>query len=131
MSEFLPPIKDRSTDELLNIVGNPDGWNKKAVNLAKNELIQRNIPTKKVETASYLIQKRKRLEVKAIANEGYHICDFILTPFPTLFELIFAWELKKDGRFKKARQQKYFRLTLLVLLIGRVTYLYIKNQILV
>ncbi len=131
MSEFIPPIKDRSTDELLTIVGNPDGWNKKAVLLAKKELEIRNIPTKKIETARYLSKKRKTLEAKAIANEGYDICDFILRPVPTLFELLFAWELKKDGRLKKAKQQKFFRIILLLIVVGRLAYLYIKNQILI
>ena len=123
--DFTPPIKSRTTDELLRIVGAPDKWNPKAVHLANNELINRKVESKKIETAKYLARKRDRVEKKKLANESYHVCDFILAPIPTLFEIIFSWELKKDGFDRKAKQQKYFRIAIGVLVIVIFTLSYI------
>lgn len=130
MSEFSPPIKTRSTDELLTIVGNPEGWNPKAIKLAKEELYSRKIPQKKITTAMYLAKKRQKLEIKILANKGYSIFDFLFRPFATTFMLLFSWEFKKDGLLKKARQQKYFRLVVLLIILIYVIYIYIKNQVL-
>ena len=52
------------------------------------------------------------------ANESYHVCDFILNPLPTLVEIIFSWELKKDGFPRKARQQKYFRIVIGIIILS-------------
>ncbi|MDT0622023.1 hypothetical protein [Croceitalea vernalis] len=120
--DFTPPIKSRTTDELLKIAGDPDKWNPKAVLLANNELIIRNISPKKIDTAKYLSKKRARIEKKKMANESYHICDFILSPFPTLFEIIFSWELRKDGFDRKARQQKYFRIIIGLIVLLCILY---------
>jgi len=38
IDEFKPPIKERTTEELLLIVGSEKEWNPKAVLLANNEL---------------------------------------------------------------------------------------------
>ena len=123
--EFTPPIKERKTDELLEIVGAPDKWNPKAVRFAKDELIERKVDPKKIETAKYLSKKRGKIEKKIKANESYHVCDFILNPLPTLFEIIFSWELKKDGFSRKARQQKYFRIVIGIITIICIGYFYI------
>ncbi len=123
--EFTPPIKSRSTDELLEIVGAHDIWNPKAVLLAHNELINRNIELKKIDTAKYLSKKRDRIEKQKLAKESYDVCDFILRPIPTLLEIIFAWELKKDGFDRKARQQKYFRTVIGLAIIISIAYSYL------
>ena len=123
--EFTPPIKERTTEQLLEIAGSPDKWNPKAVRLANNELITRKVEPKKIETAKYLSKKRDKVEKKIKANESYHICDFILNPFPTLFEIIFSWELKKDGFPRKARQQKYFRIAIGIIVLICIGYSYI------
>ena len=75
--EFKPPIKERTTEELLKIVGAPEKWNSKAVRLATNELSNRKVETKKIETAKYLSRKRDKIDKQIKANEGYHVCDFI------------------------------------------------------
>jgi hypothetical protein len=123
--KFTPPIKERKIEELLEIVGAPDKWNPKAVRLAKNELIARKVDLKKIETARYLSKKRDKVEKKIKVNESYHVCDFILNPFPTLFEIIFSWELKKDGFPRKARQQKYFRIVIGIITLICIGYTYI------
>ena len=117
IDEFIPPIKERTTDDLLKIVGAPEKWNQRAVHLANNELINRKIEPKKIKTAKYLSKKRERIDERIKANESYHFCDFIFDPFWTLFEIIFSWELKKDGFTRKAEQQKYFRIGIGVLIL--------------
>jgi hypothetical protein len=47
--EFSPPIKERTTGQLLKIVAAPEKWNPKAVSLAKIELQERKIGAEKVE----------------------------------------------------------------------------------
>ncbi|SFU39884.1 hypothetical protein SAMN05216480_102250 [Pustulibacterium marinum] len=115
--EFIPPIKERTTDDLLKIVGAPDKWNPRAVFLANNELINRKVEPKKIQTAKYLSKKREKVEERIKANESYQFCDFFFNPFWTLFEIIFSWELKKDGFIRKAKQQKYFRIGIGILIL--------------
>jgi hypothetical protein len=81
--EFTPPIKERTTEELLKVVGAPEKWNPNAVRLASNELTNRKVEPKKIETAKYLSKKRDKIQQKIKANESYHVCDFILNPFWT------------------------------------------------
>lgn len=115
--EFTPPIKERTTEQLLKIVAAPEKWNPKAVSLAKIELQERKIGTEKVEQTKYLLKKRGKFEDLKKAKEGYHFCDFIFNPWWTLFEIIFSWELKKDGYIRKSKQQKYFRIAILILIL--------------
>lgn len=116
IDDFKPQIKTRTTAELLEIVGAEDKWNSKAVRLAYSELTLRKVENKRIETAKYLNKKKERLEEKEKSNEGYSLLDFIFAPFFTLIEILFSWELKKDGFQRKAKQQKYFRITLLILI---------------
>lgn len=122
--EFTPPIKERTTEELLKIVGAPDKWNPKAVQLATYELTNRKVEPKKIETAKYLSKKKDKIAKRIKANESYHICDFIAHPFWTLFEIMFSWELEKDGFPRKARQQKYFRIAIGIIIFSCVIYSY-------
>lgn len=122
--EFTPPIKDRKTNELLSIVGASEDWNPLAVRLANQELINRKVEPEKIETAKYLSKKRVEIEKRIKANESYHVCEFILNPLPTLFEIIFSWELKKDGFTRKAIQQKYFRIVFGIIILGSTIYSY-------
>lgn len=128
IDDFKPPIKERTTDELLEIVGAPNKWNPEAVRLASNELIERKVEPKKIKTAKYLSNKREKVSKRVKANESYHLCDFILNLFPTLFEILFSWELNKDGFSRKARQQKYFRITILILVLVSIGYSYFKKE---
>jgi len=125
-SDFYPPIKDRTEDQLLEIVGAPEKWNAKLVQLANNELIARKVNPKKIETAKYLAEKKDKTEKQRKANKGYHLLDFINDPISNLIEILFSWELKKDGYPRKAKQQKYFRLTILILLVILIGYSILK-----
>jgi len=118
--DFIPPIRERTTEELLKIVGSSNKWNSKAVQLAIDELINRKVEPKKIETAKYLSKKREKLQENLKARESYQLCDFIFKPVSTIFVLLFSWELKKDGYLRKAKQQKYFRIV-----FGIIIFVYI------
>src|SRR5690606_20728437 len=101
IDNFKPPIKSRTTEELLNIVGSPKKWNRDALSLAKYELANRNVDTSEIEHAIKLAQDIEEEERLRKANKSYQISDFLLKPKKTLLELLFTWELKKDGYILK------------------------------
>jgi hypothetical protein len=117
IDNFKPPIKTRSTQELLNIVGSPKKWNRDALYLAKYELKNRNIDTSEIDYAIELANEQEEEEVLKKANKSYQITDFFLKPKKTIFELLFTWELKKDGYLLKAKQQNTFRVTLVIVIL--------------
>lgn len=123
--KFTPPIKERTTKELLEIVGASDKWNPKAVLLADNELLSRKVSPKRIKTAKYLAKKKDRIEQSKKAGESYHTCDFIFYPISTLLEIVFSWELKKDGFFRKAKQQKVIRIVIVIIVLICVAYSYL------
>jgi len=115
--DFRPPIKSRTTEELLEVVGFPKKWNPEAIKLAKSELSNRNIDTKKIKKAILLAFEIEIAEKLKKATKSYQISDFILRPKRTILELLFTWELKKDGYILKAQQQKTFRIALVVIIL--------------
>ena len=119
--KFNPPINKRSTKELLKIMESAEEWNPDAVDIALQELTNRNIPLKEIKTASFLGAKKKEQEMHRKAHLSYNIADFIpiigVARIGELFEILFSWELKKDGFYRKAKQQKYFRLTLGIIIL--------------
>jgi hypothetical protein len=123
--DYKRPIKTRKDEEIIEIVSFPEKWSPKAVELAKLEFENRKLDPKKIQTAQYLDKKRKKIEVKKKADEGFTLWDFIDDPFMTLFILIFSWELKKDGYLKKAKQQKYFRIFFVIVILLVI----LKNQV--
>lgn len=116
--DFKPPIKTRTTEELLQIAGAPKKWNEKALKLALNELYTRKVDTSLIEEAKNAEKQKTELEILKRATKSYQISDFILKPKSTLFELIFTWELKKDGYILKAKQQKTFRIALGIIIVS-------------
>lgn len=123
--DYKRPIKTRKDEEIIEIVSFPEKWNPKAVELAKLEFENRKLDPKKIQTAQYLDKKRKKIEDKKKADEGFTLWDFIDDTFMTLFILIFSWELKKDGYLKKAKQQKYFRIFFVIVILLVI----LKNQV--
>jgi len=113
---FNPPIKSRTTKELLEIAGAPKKWNPRALKLATDELYNRKVDTSLIEEAQKTENQKIELEILKKATKSYQISDFILKPKSTLFELLFTWELKKDGYILKAKQQKTFRITLCIII---------------
>jgi hypothetical protein len=117
IDNFKPPIKSRTTNDLLEIVGSPKKWNPDALKLAKDELSNRNVDTKEIDNAVNIAIKNEEAEKLKKAEKSYQFSDFILKPKSTIFELLFTWELKKDGYILKAQQQKTFRITLIIIIL--------------
>jgi hypothetical protein len=123
MTDFTPPIKERKTEELLEIIGTPENWNPKAIKLAESELRDRKVDKKKIETAKYISKKIDKIKRKGKANESI-FWDFISEPFGTIIIILFSWELKKDGFDRKAREQKIIRiiiLSVIIIVIGMIS----------
>ncbi len=108
--EFKPPIKERSTNQLLDIVCEPKKWNERAVMLAQNELANRNVSRETIQQKTkqkiYIANKEIKVENLRKAKEKYDLLDFIFSLDDVLIEVLFTWDLKKQGYTKKAKQQK-------------------------
>ncbi|WP_083505336.1 hypothetical protein [Pedobacter ginsenosidimutans] len=102
MITFNPPIKDRTTEQILQIVSSPEDWNDIALVQAEEEIKLRNIPEREINQSKFYAQKAIEIENFKLANESYSISDFIFSPPTTLFEIIVSWELRKDGYIRKA-----------------------------
>ena len=57
-----------------------------------------------------------KLSLLKKANKGYHLLDFIFDPLPNIIEIMFSWELKKDGYNKKAQQQNLLHKSILIII---------------
>lgn len=119
--KFNPPINKRTTNELLKIMESAEEWNPDAVDLALAELTHRKIPLNDIKNASFSGAKKKEQEKLRKAHLSYYISDFIplwpIFSYGEFFELLFSWELKKDGYYRKAKQQKNFRIFLGLLIV--------------
>ena len=117
MSNFRPDIYKRSTEELLEIISSKDEWNPEAVKQAKEELRKREVSDKEITHAKYIAKKTERIEMQKHAKESFSIIDFLLRPIKTVIEILFSWELKKEGYTKKATQQKWIIVGILILIM--------------
>lgn len=117
VDNFKPPIKTRTTEDLINIVAFPKKWNRDAVYLAKYELSNRNADTSAIDEAIRLAEEAEEMEKLKKANTSYRIFDFLFSPMRTLLQLTFNWNLKKNGYILKAQQQKTFRITLIIIIL--------------
>lgn len=115
MKTFNPPITTRNSRELAKIVAIPENWDKDAVIQAKDELLARGVDySDLIAREKFLHERQENMEKAKRAKESFSIFDFFDS---TLFEILISWELKKDGYLRKARQQRIFRITILVLII--------------
>ncbi|WP_125722252.1 hypothetical protein [Flavobacterium ustbae] len=114
--DFKPPIKTRTTKELLAITGAPKKWNERAYQLAVAELYSRKVDFKLIDQAKYIEKKKENFEALKRAKESYSISDFVFNLGGTLIELIFSWNLEEEGYLRKAEQQKKFRIVLFFLI---------------
>ena len=107
--DFKPPIKTRTTKELLEIAGAPKKWNERALKLALDELYNRKVDTKQIEQAKYIEKRQVQFENLKKAKESYTFLDFIFEPASNFFEILFSWELEEEGYILKAKQQRKYR----------------------
>lgn len=101
----------------MEIVGAEEDWNPDVVEEAKAELRHRIIPNDSLMHAKYLKRKSDDIEALKRAQASYSVLDFLLKPAKTIVEILFTWELKKDGYLRKARQQRWLRLILIILIL--------------
>ena len=114
MTDYSPPFEKRSTEELLEIIGNEEEWKKVAVELAYKELKKRNVTSDEFVKAKEDYKNLQLQEKLKKANESYSLFDFFLEP-ATIFAVIFQWELKKDGYLRKARQLNRIRFVVVLI----------------
>lgn len=119
--DFKPPIRSRSDKEIARIVALPHKWNEKAVRIAQEEIVIRNIEVKQIRQARYLEDKKERIEASKLANEkfSFFTLDFekAFIDWDEVFLFLFSWDLEKDGYTKKAEFQRYYRPIVLILLV--------------
>lgn len=126
MKEFDPPINQRSTNDLLNIVAAPDNWDLDALKQAESELNKRAVTQEQINNIKLLHTKKEQLEERKRANETYSIFDFHFHPLSTILEVLISWELKKDGYLRKAKQQRWLRLIFSALIF--LLFIFIKKM---
>jgi len=117
--EFHPPIHERNTKELLNIISNDKKWGKEIQALAEAELYHRNFSTQTIEQEKQkrveLLKKfyaRKADQLERNRTESYTITEMVVIvlffPFTVVLHLNplkAFWEL--DARnFKKKIWQR-------------------------
>lgn len=108
MITFNPPINERTTEQLLLIVGSPNEWDESAIEQAQLELTLRKVDESEIKLAKHQSKQKVRLEDVKRAKESYSFFDFIFEP-STFIEVIVSWELRKDGYIRKADQQQRLR----------------------
>lgn len=126
INDFKPTIKSRTTEELLAIAGAPKKWNERALKLALEELYNRKVGTKQIDQAKYIEKQQVQFENLKKANESYTFLDFIFEPASNFFEILFSWELKKDGFILKAKQQRKYRpIIILIIMVTIISFLFL------
>lgn len=130
--DFKPPIKSRSTEDLLLIVGSPKKWNPKALHLAQQELYLRKIDFRETEDSKNASKLEEKKENQDKANLSFKFFKFnILHPhipldMKEILLFLFSWELEKDGFIRKHEFQRKYRpivfLIILILIIYSFTF---------
>ncbi|WP_136667825.1 hypothetical protein [Flavobacterium sp. H122] len=132
IDDFKPPIKSRTTKELIEIAASPEKWNEVAFQLAQEELTLREVDPTTIKQRRRSLKQSERNESNKVANEPF--CFFTLDPFEGFINwgevaiFLFSWELEKDGFTRKAGFQKTYRpflivvllLTLFILFLGKL-----------
>lgn len=113
--EIHPPIENRTTEQLLEIIETKEDWKEEVVILTQNELAKRGIPIKNQETRRELrIKFRERIQSvkdRATYTTSEKILIVLLGPAIALtFGKIFMF--KAGDGFKKKNRQGFFYLLL-------------------
>ena len=117
--EFIPPVNERKTKELINIISNDEKWAKEIQSLAEEELYRRNITKQTIEQEKqkrintlkkFNIRKADKLEKNRI--ESYTLTEMIAIVifFPFSFFIHFNpltefWELDAQNYKRKIWQR--------------------------
>ena len=123
---FKPPIKSRTTEELLEIAGAPKKWNERALKLALDELYNRKVDTKQIDQAKYI--EKRQIDFEALIKAKKRFDFFCLNPthlfinWSEVFMFLFSWEYEKDGFLWKAKIQSKYRPILLVIILLAIVF---------
>jgi hypothetical protein len=124
--DFKPPIKSRSTEELLAIAGAPKKWNERALKLALDELYNRKVDTKQIDHAKYLEKKQVEFESFIKAKQRFNFFCFnparLFINWGEVFMFLFSWEYEKDGFLHKAEIQRKHRPIILIVILVLLIY---------
>lgn len=118
---FKPPIKSRTTRELIEIAACPEKWNEVAFLLAQKELELREINPNEIKRKRRNIKQSERNKRYKTANEPF--CFFTFDPFEGFINwgdiavFLFSWELEKDGFIRKAQFQRTYRPFIIIIFI--------------
>jgi len=120
MTKFTPPISERTTNELIEIIYlGEESWKKEAINQAKQELVKRRVSEQKQEkvikqwekeTDNYIIQLKKTLEQNQYESYTKPKMLYIFLLAPLL--LVGKWTIGKtifelrDQNFKIKYKQR-------------------------
>ena len=143
MSEFQPPFEERDTGELIHIIMSPDRWTKKAVQAARQELLNRGISLEEQEEVirEFKENEKKWLEwqekeyqkqLEKNKTESYEIWElillFLIAPF-----LFFVKSNTHRFYLYKLYKEKYklkFKQALIVTILSYIAwFMFMKYQI--
>jgi len=126
IEDFKPPIKTRTTEELLAIAGAPKKWNERALKLALDELYNRKVDTKQIDQAKFL--EKQQIEFESFIKAKGRFDFFCLNPrhlfisWSEVFIFLFSWEYEKDGFLYKAKIQRKYRPIILLIILAVIIY---------
>ena len=136
--EFNPPITERKTKELFNILSNDEKWTKEIQLLAEEELYRRNYTqqiiiqekSKRIKTIQKF-KERERRTFEKNRTESYSVIEMLLIIafFPFSFVLHLNplsefWRLDA-GHFKKKIWQRIILIIISILLWIRIIMLFV------
>lgn len=128
--EIHPPIKERTTENLLDIVETKEQWREDVVDLARQELIERGISNKIQETRrnnkTKFRQRIEKIKARATYTALEKILIVLLGPF-LLFLLDDLFLFDSGEGYKKKNRQGLFYLILGFGLWGLTIYVSIKS----
>jgi hypothetical protein len=124
--DFKPPIKSRTTEELLAIAGAPKKWNERALKLALNELYNRKVDTKQIDQAKHLEKRQVEFESLKKAKKRFDFFSYnpsrLFINWSEVFMFLFSWEYEKDGFLYKAKIQRKYRPIIIIVIVVLIIY---------
>lgn len=124
--DFKPPIKSRTTEELLAIAGAPKKWNERALKLALDELYNRKVDTKQIDQAKHLEKRQVEFEALKKAKKRFDFFSYnprhLFINWGEVFMFLFSWEYEKDGFLYKAKIQRKYRPIFLIVILVLIIY---------
>ena len=124
--EIHPPIENRTTEQLLEIIETREDWKEEVVRLTQNELIKRGIPLKNQETRRE-IKIKFRQRIQSVKNRATYTTTekFLIVLLGPVIAIILGntFMFQAGEGFKKKNRQGLFYFLLGIGLWGLALYL--------